>query len=1847
MKRLALFVAFGFMALVFNCCKNNKPVEETPDAGFVKYISAYTSGAVSVESAIEVRLANPFEKEITVGAELSNNLFSFEPSLKGKTVWLDKSTIQFVPAAPMEGGAFYKARFKLAEVTKTGQGFEVFPFSFSTIKQSFGVTSEGLKTYPGNDFSLMFFKGYVVTADVIASEELEKVVSVEYNSRSMDLKWVHESEGLRHYFTIDSLKRDEKDAGKLKISWNGKSIGVDNKGSEDFMMPSLNDFRVMEAGVAHDPQLCVEVTFSDPLNKMQNLEGLVTIEDYPDVRFSVDGNRLKIWPGQEITGQRKVSVRRGVENALGYPLKEDQDFYLVFENMKPEVRLIGKGVIVPQQGQLSMPFEAVSLNAVDLRIIQVYASNVFRFLQDNDFDGGENLKKSGRLIYAGKVELKPDVKEKLYKWNTYKINIADYATLEQGAFYRIELRFRKAYSLYECGDSEETGPALTEAEEKYEFEQEQKEWDSPGWYSNYYYPPNFDWKERDNPCYDSYFYTERFVERNIFASSLGITAKEGKGYNLTFVVTNLNTVQPESKVNLKIYDYQGMLMQELSTDGDGLAKVDLKKKPFLLVAQKGAQTGYLRLDDGSALSLSNFDVSGQEVSEGLKGFIYGERGVWRPGDMMYLTFILEDKLKQLPENNPVIFKLTNPLGQVVERKVATSGENGFYHFAVKTADDAVTGNWEVTFQVGGTYFTRRVKVETIKPNRLKIDLKLPEVIDAKASQPFALQSAWLFGMPANSLATTIDLNLVKKNTTFKGYEKFSFDDPASSFFPVQKEFFKGRLDEKGLAQIPSGFGEIESAPGMLKAYFTTRVFEEGGDFSINVQSADVSPYKKYLGIKMPDSEDNWYKTDVDYQPEVVVVDLNGRSSSVKSAEAELYKIDWRWWWESGEDYLARYVNGRYQQPVAKWKLDNIQGRTKLNLRVKYKSWQDNGRYLLRIKDPETGQAAGLTFYMSKWGGWRSDDMENGATILSVRTDKEKYQVGEKIKVTIPSSKKGRALVSVESGEAVKDIFWVETGENATSFEVPAKPEMAPNVYIYVSLIQTYGQTENDAPLRLYGIAPVLVEDPATILRPVIKVKDELEPETSYEISVSEENGREMTYTLAVVDEGLTSLTNFKTPDPHQAMYAREALGVKTWDMYDYVAGAYGAQLEKAFAVGGDESLNNDAKKKVNRFKPVVEFAGPFTLKKGERKTHDFKMPNYLGAVRVMVVAGNKGAYGNAEKEVKVKKGLMVLPTLPRVLGPGESFSLPVSVFAMKDNVKDVSVSVQADPIFIVEKGNVSLHFSEVGEQMATLQLSIKEQIGSGKIKVVATSGSERAEAEIEIEIRNPNPPVTVEENGLVEGGKEWKATLTAPGMAGTNQMWLELSGLPPMNLSKYLEELIHYPHGCIEQTVSAAFPQLFLDKLTGLDADQKLRVEANIRQALQRLLSFQLPDGGFSYWPGGREVSEWGSIYAGHFMVLTEQKGYTLPIGLKNKWQRYQQNAARKWEPATVRNGIVYRSSELEQAYRLYTLALSGSPDLGSMNRLRETVSTPAAKWRLGAAYLLAGQPNALTQLINPLNREVEKYTEPGSTFGSDLRDQAMILETLVLWKDTKNAFIVLKEISDQINKLDWLSTQTAAWCFYAASLYVEKNPSSPEMNLKVSLNGKQENIKTSVPVLRLPVPEKSNVTVAELKNNGTQPIFARLVGRGTPIKGDTIARSNHLAMDVWFTDKSGKPVDCASLTQGDDIVMNVKVAHPGMRENYENLALTAVIPSGWEILNQRLNDVPTGDNVSFQYQDIRDDRVYTYFGLPNAGVKTYKFRLTVAYEGKFYLPAVVCEAMYDNSIYASVPGRWVVVKKR
>jgi alpha-2-macroglobulin len=1839
-KLTKIFVIIFLTGLFSLTGCHQKPKEVIPDPAFSKYIASFTSGEISVEAPILVQLTD-IPEGLEPGSAVPQGLFRFKPDLAGETIFLSGGTFRFNPASPMNPGTQYTATFALDKLIEVEKKLNNFVFSFSTISQNFTVEEDGLFVSPTLVAGLMSWSGKLTTADVANPSKIKELVTATYDNKTIPLKWTNTPDRRSFTFMADSLERHSTLEKNLTLKWDGKQIDVKESGEISVPVPSRNQFKILNVKTHTSPGQQVIITFSDPLQVGRPIDGMVEIEGNKPFTWQIDANRMILWPTSQITGQLKLSVFKGMKSADGTDLKETNVFSLIFRNQKPAIRLLGKGVIVPGDGRLSFPFEAVSLKAVDLRIIKIYASNIRQFLQENTFDGSSDVKKVGRLVYSGKVDLQPDKQEKLYQWNTYRIDLNRYIALEKGAIYRVELRFRKAYSLYDCQET------VTE-EPSEEIEIIDDNWDSPGWYSLYYWPQGFDWQQRENPCHISYFTSERFVSRNIFASNLGIIGKEGKSYNFTFAVTNLTTAMPEEKAEISLFDYQHQPMGKTVTDNRGMATIALSGKPFVAVVTKGNQTGYLRIDDGSSLSLSNFDVTGQEVQAGIKGFLYGERGVWRPGDKLFLTFILDDPAENLPSNTPVIFRLTNSRGQEVNRQVSTSSENGFYHFPVTTLPDDPTGNWYARVQVGGASFEQRIKVEAVKPNRLKIDLKLPQTIVPGSRQTAGLTSAWLHGAPAPSLKAIVETELFAVKTTFKGFEKYSFDNPGTVFSPSKKTIFDGRLNDRGIASIPLDFQAESNAPGKLRAWFTTRVFEEGGDFSINVQNTEYSPYQKYIGIRMPDSSDEWYKTDTDYEPEIIVLTPDGKPAAIGKIEISLYKIDWRWWWESGEDELARYVSGRHYQPVQKWTIDEKGNSAKIKLNVTYRDWRDNGRYLLYARNTESGHATGTTFYMSQWGSWRNNDMPDGATILSLQTDKEKYAPGEKIRVTLPSSKQGRALVSLENGHQVKDILWVETSENETTFDIEVKPGMAPTLYMFVSLIQPYGNLNNDAPIRLYGVKGVTVEDPQTVLKPIISVKDELEPEKDFTITVSETDGRPMTYTLAIVDEGLLDLTNFGTPDPHRHFYAREALGVKTYDLFDFVAGAYGAQLEKAFAVGGDQDKVASGKKQANRFDPVVLYAGPFTLSKGGKKTHNLRMPNYVGSVKAMVVAGDKGAYGNTDKEIKVRKAVMLLATLPRVAGPGEEITLPVTVFAMKETTRNVTVEVETNEMFSVE-GNrsQSLTFSEIGDKMAMFNLKAAKKTGIGKVKITARSGNETATYEVEMDIRNPNPPVVVSENRLLEPGEKWEAEITSPGTGIDNESYLELATLPGLNISRHFGELIQYPHGCTEQTVSGALAQLYIDNLAELSAQEKFRTEENIRAAIQKLRSVQTVSGGFAYWPGQNAADDWSTSYAGHFITLAAQKGYPVPEDMKNRWIVFQRNRAREWKSAAGADPFIRQQEALIQAYRLYTLALAGSPEQGVMNRFREEVGNHAqAKWRLAAAFVLSGQPAAATQLLSQAQTTTEAYPHHGPTFGSQLRDKAMILETLLLMNDRRNAFPLLQEMAHEIGESNWISTQTAGWCFYSIAKFYSAYKPEGGLDATVTMNGKTEKHRSELPVVKLQaLSDRQDKVKATIVNNGQSPLFVQMISRGTPAEDTAGAVENNLQMTIWHTDRNGNRINPAELEQGADLFLNVTVKHPGIRGPYRQLALSTIFPSGWEILNRRLSDMPENQQQAFDYQDIRDDRVYSYFGLAQGESRTFRIALNAAYKGRFYAPAIVCEAMYDNTIHARQPGRWVKVK--
>jgi uncharacterized protein YfaS (alpha-2-macroglobulin family) len=1829
---------FLFLILVLiGCDKKEQPVFIDP--AFSEFIATYTAGVVQSSSTIRITLAKDVADSTMIGQEASSKLFEFTPSLKGKAFWLDAKTIEFRPEQRMPSGQEYKVTFLLSRLFKVEKNLSEFEYLFQVMPQNFDLVFDNVKPYVKTELARQRIEGGIITADFAEKENVEKVLAAKQEGRALKISWIHNNDGRVHSFVIEEVARKEQ-ASSVNVAVDGSVIGVKKQLEQEVEIPSLSDFKLMSAKVVQNPNQYVVLQFSDPLKEKQNLIGLVTIADDPNMtlEFDIHDNEIWVYPPVRQTGTKTIRIEPGVRNVKEYRMAKASTADVEFEQVKPQVRFTANGNILPSTDGLVLPFEAVNLRSIDVSISQVFESNILQFMQVNDISGTYEMKRVGRPLLTKTITLDNTGITDIGKWNRFTLGLTTLINAAPGNIYSVKINFKKEYAAYLCDDAED----------------EAVEEDESGWYEgeeggyddDYYYVPGYRWDERDNPCHVSYYTRDRQITKNVLASDLGLMAKEGSDGGLIIFANDLKSTKPLSGIELEFYDFQQQQLGIVTTDKDGKAVFQGKERPFAVIAKNGAMRGYLRLNDGESLSMSGFDVSGEYVNKGLKGFLYGERGVWRPGDSLFLNFILEDKSKTLPATHPVVFELQNPQGVVTNRQVRSSSENGFYYFGTATSPDAATGNWLARVKVGGTDFTQNIKIETVKPNRLKINLDLGVERIIKPDVTANLAVKWLHGAPGKNLKAEFEYSVYSAGTSFKNYDGYVFEDVTREGYTQTTSAFEGQTDAEGKAIFSLNLKTaVPDPPGFMNVVFKGKVFEESGNFSVDRFSLPYSPYSTYVGFQYRDREKytGMLYTNTDQHVDIVTLDADGKPVS-SNLEVKLYSLERYWWWDNYNSNLTNYIEQNASSLVKSQNISTTSGKGSFTFKVEEADW---GTYYLKVTDLNGGHVAASTFYIDMPGyyGRSSREAKTGATKLAFNTDKKAYSVGEKVKVNIPGSEGGRALVSIENGRKVLSATWIETTKGENTYQFEATPEMAPNVFVHVSLLQPHAQTSNDLPIRLYGVVPIGVEDAKTHLEPIITMPNELEPGGEVKITVSEKSKRKMTYTLAVVDEGLLDLTRFQTPDPWNRFYAREALGVKTWDLYDRVMGAFGGNLERLLALGGSDAMMKAANDpQANRFKAVVKFFGPITVDGGDVSTLTFKMPQYVGSVKTMLVAGYEGAYGKAEKVTPVRKPLMVLATLPRVVGPTEKVKLPVTLFASDKKITRVKVDIKAEGPLVVLESSKTIDMPASGDITVDFDLDVKPEVGIGKIKVTASSGAFVGTDEIEIDVRNPNPPVSQVRDQIVEAGKSWEPEIIPIGMNGTNGATLEVSSIPPINLGYRLKYLIEYPHGCIEQTTSAVFPQLYLDVVRPLTDREKSNIKNNITKGIERLKLFVTSSGGFGYWPGYNDADEWGSTYAGHFLLEAEAKGYYVPGEMIKRWKKYQKNRANEW-----RNNSQYNYWDYIQAYRLYTLAFAGAPELPAMNRLRESKTlTVQSAWMLAAAYAKAGQPEVAKKMVAQLTTDIKPYQEMYYSYGSDMRDKAMIMETLTLLNERPKALSLLKDLSKAMSDQGyWMSTQTTAFCLKAIGNFIGSEKRG-EVKFSYSFAGKDINASTDLPIAQATLPI-TNLKPGKLKftNQSGGVLYVRVLLTGTPAAGLEKDESNDLFVATSYTDSKGNAIDPARLEQGTEFFARVTVKHMGYRSEYRNMALTQIFPSGWEINNTRITGDENLDNFDRgDYQDIRDDRMYTYFSLYAGQTRTFTVRLTASYAGQFYLPAVSCEAMYDNSIYGRTKGMRVEVVK-
>ena len=1813
--------------------------EQVTDFNWAEVSGQRTQGMIPRNSPVRVTFNRPVVTAEKVGQDASK-IIKLTPKVDGAATFVSTTELVFVPKQALTSGAKYTV--DVTPIDLIGIPNKALPhrFDFSVIPFEYEVKTNALFAN-ANTGSEMVLTGALLTSDRVMPDDVKKMFKATYQGKTLAIEWQFSDDGKRSAFTISGITR-ETFATDVKLAWDSQYIGIEKTASQDVSVPMLNQFEVIDVAVLNDEGTnpFVQISFTDPLDSEVNLQGLVQIKGQDTKNYTVraEGSRIKIFPKQNLAGNYTVIINPGVRSEGGTSIKKAISKVVAFSLLKPKVEFVGNGSILPNNSQLQIPFRAVAVNGVEVTAFEIYPDNIGQFLQTNSVTGGDQTGRVGRYLWRKTLPLNAANYD---QWNDYSIDVTDLMKDYNGSLIRLELSVNRNHSTYKCDAVSKvvnnTQPLMNHEDDG---EIQASGWDGiSDWQQN---NDDYNWRERNDPCKSSYYEAHEGdvkASNNFVASNIGLIAKQDGHGNLRVVSTDLRDAKPLTGVELEVRNYQGQVLAEAMTDGKGFADVELEKTPFLLVAKKFADTAYLKLNARTALTVSHFDVGGSKIENGLKGSIYGERGVWRPGDEIYLTFALFDKDKKLPANHPVTMQLIDPRGRVTASKTSTKSVGDLYPFIFKTNEKDPTGNWIARARLGGSTFSKSLSIETVRPNRLKVELDFGEetIYQGDGNPEGVLSSQWLHGATAEDLKADISVRFSSKRTKFTRFSDYSFDDPARSFSGSDTAVLEGRLDKDGKLKFNKDFSPKSLSPGMLSARFTSRVFENSGAFSISQQSMDYHPYENYVGVKLPkgDAQRGMLLTDTKHTVKIGSLSAHGEPVDIKKVRVSLFKVNWKWWWDKSPDSLAQYADSENAAKLKESIISTVNGEGEWDFEIKYPEW---GRYLVRACDINGKHCAGKIVYVD-WPGWAGRAQEEGsgaASRLNLFSDKQSYLVGETAVIQLPAATEGRALLSVETGSEILSQQWVEFTEKRTKVELPITAEMSPNAYIHITLLQPHKDKQNERPLRLYGIIPIEVADSETYLKPVIEAAEEWKPESTQKITVTESSGKAMSYTLAMVDEGLLGLTNFKTPDLHRQFYVKEALGIKTWDLYDSVIGAYNGNLERMLAIGGGdaEEADPDAARK-RRFPPVVKMFGPFNLKAGETATHEVELPAYIGAVRLMLVAANEGAFGKTSKEVFVRQPLMMQASLPRVLGTEETFDVPVTLFVTDENLKEVSIHVETDDLVqIVGAPAQLIKFDKTGEQIGFLRLKTNKQVGKTRLKFTAVSGENRSESELFIDVRQPNVETTRVVTKVIEPGETWEQELTPYGLKGTNSASIELSAVPALNLERHLNHLMRYPHGCLEQTTSAAFPQLYLGRLMELSDDRSKKVQSHVASAVEQMRKFQNAQGDFNYWQGGNTNNKWASIYAGHFLVEAQKLGYLIPPTVLSNWLTYQSTEAQRWEQSVESNDTH------TQAYRLYVLALADKAQMSAMNRLRESGElNTKARWMLASAYQTIGQPDAASSVIKDLQPTVEASNKRDETFSSTLGDLGIQLENLVALDKIEGATVILEKIAEELGKDSFQSTQGIAWALMGASRYL--GDESQFFKASYSL-GEADSvfIQSEKPFYSqsLTATEKAPLS---LKNTSGVRLYASVLSNGVPPLGDEKNVSEGLGLSVtygedntdWYNLPSG-----SRLLQGTDVKVDVTVTN-NSPDKAEFLALTIPVAAGWEVLNDLEQPKTT---TKYDHRDQRDDRVHYYFDLEKGEEKTFSIVANTAYLGRFYVPAVHVEGMYDGDLVARERGRWV-----
>lgn len=1736
---------------------------------------------------------------------LDEEFVKFEPRIEGKFKWQSGNTLIFSPDNSLQPIQSYSAiitnRILFGKtLTMDNEEFKFSTPDFEALKGEFFWTHVPGDKYKVSVKAIIYFN-YAVNPGM-----LKDYLSVEREgSEIKDYQIVTENASEVIAINIpETQQTNDEQTYKIKIrsgliSLLGKK-GLAEEKVFKYDLPPVTELVITGVSSGMDGDKKWMEVFTTQTVDDKKIKSFIKVEPSKDLNFFVNENSFRIEGNFENAQLVNLKILKGLPGLYGGELNSEFEQSVAFTNLRPSIKFTDrKGKYLMLGGQRNIEAGAINVDGVDIEVGQVFKNNIVFFLKDNEssyYDEGDD---------------------------------SDYG---YGYFYRLE----------NCGRTL--------------FKQSKKLNAIPNQYEKF--GINLDKIEQEKLqgifVVSVMSNADRWLRSTKLVSltDLGIIAKKSDNELIVFV-NSIATAEPVKDVEISLLSSNNQTLLTGKTNSKGIIRFENTKDniknftPMVITAELNSDFNYIDLRE-TIIETSRFDVGGAvDFTSGYKTFIYGDRNLYRPGEQVNISGIVRDDNTVAVKNVPVLIKVFAPTGKVYEEFKKTLNNEGAFEISFKTNDFAVTGSYRVDVYSGsdnliGTY---SFNVENFVPDKLRVLLKNDkDVVDPGGKVTINIDAEYLFGAKASGLKWESDIQLRHKPFKSKSYPTFEFGNSSLQNPEIPNTMSNGTLDEQGKAKIEYNVPGILQSNGIITGYAFISVFDLSGRTVNRVSVFDIYPEKYFIGIKAPGQ---YFGTNENVNIKLVAVDKNDKPVSQVKADVKLVRLEWQTVLK--KNYDEKYIYASEQKEIVEWtrEVDLSGGEKNVTLNV-----SKSGKYELRVSRKGSSTFQRCDFWAYGWSSSTASSFEvNKEGKVDVVFDKQVYEPGEKAKILFTTPFAGKMLVSMERN-GVYDYKYLEVKERSTQMELIVDSKYIPNVYITATLFKKHNSDQSSPFFVAHGIASMKVEKKSLQLPVSISSPAKVKPNSTAEIIVKTTPQRGIYVTLAAVDEGILQIKNYQTPDPYSFMYAKRTLNVSSYDLYKLLLPEI---VMRKSSPGGDE-LARQLQKRANpltnkRYNLVAYWSGILKSDDAGNVKVPLKIPQFNGEIRLMAVAYTNNRFGSSESRMKVSDDLIVESQMPRFLAPGDSLVMPVSLINTTGNQGKVTVNLKTEgPLKIMSSQVQSVNIASNATGKVEFIISADQNSGNGKI-IIETSGIASVKEETNISVRPISPYYTETNSGNIKNDSEVKLNGIYNYYSNTVNSTIAISKFPALKFAKHLKYLVGYAYGCVEQTVSKLFPQLYYEDLAKLAAPEYYKKNNPVyfvKEGIKKLESMQLADGSLGYWPGDQTSNWWGSVYAAHFLVEAKKAGYVVSDEILTKLLSFLSKMAK--EKSTFdyvwfnesNSRMVGKVANKEILYSLYVLAAAGRGDISTMNyyKSKPDLVTRDCKYLLAGAYALMNKWDSYYEVI-PQNYSPEKTQRlSGGSFDSEGRSNAIMLDVLATVEpNNKQIPFIIKHLSDMLDNI--YNTQERAFAFLGLG---KSAKGSPFNDLKVEVIADDKTLgefSGKDITLNIPADAKS----IKLKGMGQGEVYYFQSTSGVK-KSNIKERDSHLQVRrTYFDYATGNEIKNGRFAQGKLVVC--KISLTGGEFSASNIAISDLIPSGFEIDNPRLAQVSKVqtkyvNTLNPRFMDIKDDRMILFTNAEKGTTKDFYYLIRAVNKGKFVLPVISAEGMYDGEIN-SVNGSGVI----